>query len=113
MRHLKRFKLNETLSHKELAEELKGAKNIEVSFISADKSWGVEYYKDNVKKSEGGFKTNNDVHYFLIDMGIDYGGKEGFLMLKKIRDKQISEVPFGEYQQVLLRRGLEGLFDLD
>jgi len=99
--------LNEEMTHKELAEDLKTAKFIQVEFVGKGKNWGLTYTKDGEKHEEGGFNTNADVHNFLVDNDIDYGGKPGYLQMKGFRDKQIAKVPFGNYQRQLMDNGID------
>lgn len=112
MKHIKFLKINEELTKKELAEELKDAKYIQVAPIIG-KQWGVLYYKNGEKKSEGGFNNNYEVHDFLIDNNIEYNGKEGYLIYNKYRDKKSEREPYKEYQKELMKKGLSGLFDID
>ncbi len=111
MKHVKLFKINEELSHSELADDLKVASNINVDYLGKGKNWGVSYYKGHDKFEEGGFNSSKEVHNFLIDNDIDYNSKQGFLMMKKIRDKEIAKVPYQAYQRDLLSKKLEDLID--
>ena len=97
--------LNE-MTKNDLAKELKDAKYICVDHIGKGMNWGVTYIKDGQKKEEGNFNTNADVHRFLIENDIDYDGKEGFLLMKKFRDREIAKVPFSEYQRKLIDEGI-------
>lgn len=112
MKHVKLLRLNEELTRLELAEELKKAKYIQVAPIS-DKQWGILYFINGEKKSEGGFNTNYEAHEFLNDNNIDYGGRDGFLTFDKYRDRKSTTEPYRGYQKELMRKGLSGLFDLD
>lgn len=97
--------LNE-MTQQDLAEELKDASNIDVEYIGGGKNWGVTYWKGKEKKADGNFNTNADVHRFLIDNDIDYRGKEGFLLMKRFRDKEIAKIPFQNYQRKLIDEGI-------
>lgn len=97
--------LNE-MTKNDLAKELKDAKYIHVEFLGKGKNWGVSYTKNGQKHEEGNFNTNAEVHRFLVDNDIDYGGKEGFLQIQKHRDKEIAKIPFGQYQRILLDEGI-------
>jgi hypothetical protein len=99
--------LNEEMTLKELAEDLKDAKYIQVNFIGKGKNWGVTYIKGGKQYEEGSFNTNSDVHNFLVDNEIEYSGKEGYLQMKKYRDKEMAKVPFVSYQQDLLNKGID------
>ena len=112
MNHLKSFRLYENLTS-ELIEELKKSKNINVSFINKDDGWGIIYYNNGQKKSVGGFKNNRSVHDFLIDNDIDYDGKNGFMFLSKIEDGETDKNPYPQYQKLLIKNGLEKMFDLE
>lgn len=114
MKHIKLFNLNESLTRKELVDELKnGAEYINVEYIDKDKNWGVCYTKNHQKFREGGFNTSIEVHDFLLDNGIDHVGMEAYLMIKKIRDKQTATIPFKKYQKEILSKGLKNLFYIE
>lgn len=112
MNHIKSFKLHENLTN-DLIDELKNSKNINVSFINKNDGWGVVYYINGQKKSFGGFKNNKDVHEFLNDNDIDYSGKNGFMFLSKIEEIDTDKIPFPKYQKLLMKNGLEKIFDLE
>lgn len=114
MKHVRPLIINESLTHKELLDDLKSAKFIVVEYNMTEKSWGVAYIDSkNQKQEHGGFNTNVEVHNFLVDNDIDYEGKEGFLQMRNYRNKQIAKVPFQNYQRELMTKGLENIFDLD
>lgn len=113
MNFIKRLKLNESITRKELVDELRDAKYIVVEYINKENGWGVCYFKGKQKKREGGFNTSIEVHNFLCDNDIEYQGKEGYLMIKKIRDQQNASIPFKKYQQEILNKGIKNLFDVE
>jgi hypothetical protein len=114
MNIIKRLKLNESLSAKELIDELRNdAKYIVVEYIDKQNGWGVCYMKNKKKVREGGFNTAIEVHNFLCDNDIDYQGKDGYLMIKKIRDEQNVTIPYKKYQQEILNKGIKNLFDIE
>jgi hypothetical protein len=105
--------LNESLgvykdiSNSELAKELEGAKYIQVELVK-DKYWGVKYLKNKEIFYAGKFLMNDDVHEFLLNNNIDYGGKEGYMVMKKYRDNMI-KIPFDAYQRDLIKKGIEDI----
>lgn len=112
MTSIKRF--NESLTQSELIDDLKnGANYINVEYINKEEGWGVSYVKDKKKRREGGFNTSIEVHNFLCNNDIDYASKEGYLMIKKLRDKQNAPIPFKKYQQEILNKGYKNLFDIE
>jgi len=114
MKFIKRLKLYENLTKKEILDELRDeAKYIVVEYIDKENGWGVCYIKDHKKFKEGGFNTSIEVHNFLCDNNIDYAGKDGYLLIKKIRDKQNASVPYKKYQEEILNKGLKNLFNFD
>jgi len=114
MNFIKRLKLNENLTKNELLDDLRdGANYINVEYIDKENGWGVVYVKDKKKRKEGGFNTPVEVHNFLCDNDIDYGGKEGYLMIKKIRDTQNAPIPLKKYQQEILNKGIKNIFDFE
>jgi hypothetical protein len=100
------FKINERLTRTELVKDLKDAKYISVEF---NKDWCVTYLKGGERKYEGDFNTNAEAHQFLIDNGIDYIGKEGYLDMKRRRDQFSMDykIPFKKYQDELLIKGID------
>lgn len=112
MKHVKPFIINENMSNKELLDDLKGATNIIIS-LTDEGDWGVIYHKDGQRREGGNFNSTAEVHNFLIDNDIEYTGKEGFLMMKRYRDKQIAKVPYQSYQRELINKGLDDRFDID
>lgn len=114
MNFIKRLKLNENLTQQELVDELKnGANYINVEFLDKANGWGVCYVKNHKKLREGGFNTSTEVHNFLCDNDIEYNGKDGYLMIKKIRDQINAPIPYKKYQQEILNKGIKNLFDLE
>lgn len=101
--------LNEKLTNKELAEDLKDAKFINVDFIGGDSGWGVAYYKDGKQYVEGNFNTNAEVHEFLIDNNIDYAGKGGFLNMKRFRANMDKGIPYPAYQNEIITKGIKDM----
>jgi len=100
--------INEGVTNKQLLDNLQGAKFLQVEYNSAEHGWGVKYSKNGEIFTQGKFNTNADVHNFLIENDIDYGGKEGYLFMKKYRDKQV-KIPFSNYQQELLKNGIDDM----
>lgn len=113
MKHLKYFKINESLSNNDLAKELLSGEStwIEPVFIGGGKKWGVVYYINKEKKQEGNFNTSEEVYKFLEELGVSYKGKEGFQIMTKFRDKEVEKVPFKGYQKYLSDHGLDDLFE--
>ena len=106
MKHIRG--INESMSYKELAEELKsGATWIEPAYLGKEKRWGVIYWKDKVKHEEGGFNSDRQVCEFLVDNDIDFKGKEGYELMRRFREKEIAKIPYPSYQRELLDNGLE------
>lgn len=102
--------VNENLSVKELRDDLKTSKYVHVDYDNKSRKWGVTYTKDGVTKTVGLFNTNSEVHEFLIENDIDYGGKEGYMTMKKYRDKISPKIPFSSYQKDLIDKGIEDMF---
>jgi len=98
--------INEELTNKELIDELNGAIHIEVS-PNPDGGWGVLYYKNGKKQIDGQFNTNGEVHEFLIDNDIEYGGRGGYEYMKRIRKKLNQNIPYSGYQDELITRGID------
>jgi hypothetical protein len=107
MNHLKPLRINEEMTHKELAEDIKDANFIEISYLGGGKKWGVVYWKNKEKFEEGMFNSRDEVNRFLEEIEVNYQGKEGYAMMKKIRDKEIAKVPYPGYQRELLDNGLD------
>jgi len=103
--------LNESVTKKELLDNLQGAKFVNVEYNTADKGWGVHYSKGGKTFLEGNFNTNAEVHEFLLDNNIDYGGKEGYLNMKKQRAKMNQGIPYPKYQQELMVKGIKDMFE--
>ena len=82
-------RVNEKLTNDQLLKDLQdGATYISIDYNSKDKGWGVTYYdKNGVKKTEGCFETNQQVHEFLNANDIDYKEKSGYDYMKKFRGK--------------------------
>lgn len=102
--------LNENVDKNLLLDELKGANFIYVEYISKDNGWGVSYLKNDVRKYMGGFDFNEDVHEFLIEHGIDYDGKNGYLYMKKYR-ANMKKIPFQDYQKDLVMNGIGDILE--
>lgn len=113
MNHVKKFTLNESLTRKELSDELKRSKYIYITYLNKIDKWGVIYYLDGIKKENGGFNSTEDVHNFLMDIGVDYGSKESHTIDLSTRDKKYKNVAYKGYQKELLSKNLDELFDLD
>jgi hypothetical protein len=101
------LRLNESLTNKELLDDLNGASLIKVGIIYDNSKWGIIYYKNNKKMEGGNFNSREEAHNFLIDNDIDYNGKEGFIAMKPHRQKQLDKNPYPEYQKYLLNNGLD------
>jgi len=101
--------INESMTSKEILNNLKDSKYIGVEYNEKDKGWGISYVKDGQRFLEGNFNTDEEAHEFLMDNNIEYIGKSGYTYMKKFRDKNSPKIPFIAYQREIIAKGIKDM----